>query len=143
MFEFSLSNLMPPSPRAGFKYRFLILIRDFNKKETQKRLQSKYLISFVKLKKKYTDDVCEVNEENSSLWPSRSEDEDIQQILKNVALTVPLGKICSAWLLNSKGCSERKTNVFKAGSSKVDSACHPFEVDEMSTRNIWELSGKK
>ena len=27
--------------------------------------------------------------------------------------------------------------------SKVDSAFHPSEVDEMSTRNIWELSGKK
>ena len=29
------------------------------------------------------------------------------------------------------------------GGSKVDSAFHPFEVDKMSTRNIWELSGKK
>ena len=27
--------------------------------------------------------------------------------------------------------------------SKVDSAFHPSEVDKMSTRNIWELSGKK
>ena len=27
--------------------------------------------------------------------------------------------------------------------SKVDSAFHPFEVDKMSTRNFWELSGKK
>ena len=26
--------------------------------------------------------------------------------------------------------------------SKVDSAFHPFEVDKMSTRNFWELSGK-
>ena len=29
------------------------------------------------------------------------------------------------------------------GGSKVDSAFHPSEVDKMSTRNIWELSGKK
>ena len=29
------------------------------------------------------------------------------------------------------------------GGSKVDSAFHPFEVDKMSTRNFWELSGKK
>ena len=28
------------------------------------------------------------------------------------------------------------------GGSKVDSAFHPSEVDKMSTRNIWELSGK-
>ena len=27
--------------------------------------------------------------------------------------------------------------------SKVDSAFHPSEVDKMSTRNIWEPSGKK
>ena len=29
------------------------------------------------------------------------------------------------------------------GDSKVDSAFLPSEVDQMSTSNIWELSGKK
>ena len=29
------------------------------------------------------------------------------------------------------------------GGSRVDSAFHPPEVDKMSTRNFWELSGKK
>ena len=29
------------------------------------------------------------------------------------------------------------------GGSNVDSALHPSEVDQMSTRNFWELSGKK
>ena len=29
------------------------------------------------------------------------------------------------------------------GGSRVDSAFHPLEVDKMSTRNFWELSGKK
>ena len=29
------------------------------------------------------------------------------------------------------------------GGSKVDSAIHTSEVDKMSTRNFWELSGKK
>ena len=29
------------------------------------------------------------------------------------------------------------------GGSKVDSAFHPSEVDKMSTRNFYELSGKK
>ena len=29
------------------------------------------------------------------------------------------------------------------GGSKVDSAFHPSKVDKMSTRNFWELSGKK
>ena len=29
------------------------------------------------------------------------------------------------------------------GGSKVDSAFHPSEVDKMSTRNLWELSGEK
>ena len=29
------------------------------------------------------------------------------------------------------------------GGFKADSAFHPSEVDKMSTRNFWELSGKK
>ena len=29
------------------------------------------------------------------------------------------------------------------GGSKVDSVFHPCEVDKISTRNFWELSGKK
>ena len=29
------------------------------------------------------------------------------------------------------------------GDSKADSAFHPFEVDKMSTRSFWELSGIK
>ena len=29
------------------------------------------------------------------------------------------------------------------GGSKVNSAGHPSEVDKISTRNLWELSGKK
>ena len=29
------------------------------------------------------------------------------------------------------------------GGSKVDSAFHPSEVDKVSTRTFWELSGKK
>ena len=29
------------------------------------------------------------------------------------------------------------------GDSKVHSTFHPSEVDKMSTRNIWKLSGKK
>ena len=29
------------------------------------------------------------------------------------------------------------------GGSKVDSAFHPSKVDKMSTRNFWELNGKK
>ena len=29
------------------------------------------------------------------------------------------------------------------GGSKVDSVFHPSEVNKMSTRNFWELSGKK
>ena len=28
-------------------------------------------------------------------------------------------------------------------NSKVDSAFHPSKVDKMSTRNFWELCGKK
>ena len=34
-------------------------------------------------------------------------------------------------------------NVDSMGGFKVDSAFHPFEVDKMSTRDFWELSGKK
>ena len=29
------------------------------------------------------------------------------------------------------------------GGSKVDSAFHPSEFDEVTTRNFWDLSGKK
>ena len=29
------------------------------------------------------------------------------------------------------------------GGSKVDSAFHPSEVDQVSTTNFWELSGKE
>ena len=29
------------------------------------------------------------------------------------------------------------------GGSKIDSVFHPSEVGKMSTRNFWELSGKK
>ena len=29
------------------------------------------------------------------------------------------------------------------GGSKVDSVFHPSKIDKMSTRNFWELSGKK
>ena len=31
----------------------------------------------------------------------------------------------------------------KLEGSKVDSTFHPSEFDKMSTRNFWELSGKK
>ena len=33
--------------------------------------------------------------------------------------------------------------IFGKGHNKVNSAFHPSQVDKMSTRNIWELSGKK
>ena len=40
--------------------------------------------------------------------------------------------------------SQSRGPVFKTtGGSKVDSAFHPSEVDKMSTRNFWELNGKK
>ena len=32
--------------------------------------------------------------------------------------------------------------IKQMGGSKVDSAFHPPEVNKMSTRNFWELSGK-
>ena len=34
-------------------------------------------------------------------------------------------------------------DISKAFGSKVDSAFHPSGVDKMSTRNFWELTGKK
>ena len=40
--------------------------------------------------------------------------------------------------------SQSRGPVFKPlGGSKVGSPFHPSEVDKMSTRNFWELSGKK
>ena len=39
--------------------------------------------------------------------------------------------------------SEIKHLIHKNGSSEVDSAVHPSEVDKMSTTDFWELSGKK
>ena len=35
------------------------------------------------------------------------------------------------------------SQVQNQGGSKVDSAFHPSEVDKMSTRNSWDLNGKK
>ena len=41
----------------------------------------------------------------------------------------------------------KKIRNYKRSSSKrcskVNSAFHPSEVDKMSTRNFWELNGKK
>ena len=40
--------------------------------------------------------------------------------------------------------SKSRNPIFKTtGWLKVNSAFHPSEVDKMSTRNFWELSGKK
>ena len=41
--------------------------------------------------------------------------------------------------------SQSRGPVFQKplGGSKVDSAFHPSEVGKMSTKNFWELSGKK
>ena len=40
--------------------------------------------------------------------------------------------------------SQSRGPVFKPlGGSKVNSALHPCEVDKMSTRYFWELTGKK
>ena len=40
--------------------------------------------------------------------------------------------------------SQFRGPIFKTlGGSKVDAVFHPSEVDQMSTRNFWELSGKK
>ena len=52
-----------------------------------------------------------------------------------------------AWsngLVVNAQASQFRGLVFKTtGGSKVDSAFHFSEVDKMSTRNFWELSGKK
>ena len=34
-------------------------------------------------------------------------------------------------------------SLFKITKPQVDSAFHPSDVDKMSTRNFWEVSGKK
>ena len=43
----------------------------------------------------------------------------------------------------SSGDIGRQNLMVSFAGSKVDSAFHPSEVDKMSTRNFWELSGKK
>ena len=49
-----------------------------------------------------------------------------------------MAKWLRRWILNpGVPCSKL------LGGSKVDSAFYPYEVDKMSTRNFWELSGKK
>ena len=48
--------------------------------------------------------------------------------------------IFPVWVLTN---SQEADRVKPLGGSKVDSAFHPPEVDRMSTRNFWELSGKK
>ena len=40
--------------------------------------------------------------------------------------------------------SQSRGHLLKTmGGSKADSAVHPSEIDKMSTRDFWELSGKK
>ena len=49
-----------------------------------------------------------------------------------------MAKWLSRWISNpGVPCSN------PLGGSKVDSVFHSSEVDKMSTRDIWELSGKK
>ena len=53
-------------------------------------------------------------------------------------------EICPADIskINSD-CEKQKILSKPLGGSKVDSAFHPSEVNKMSTRNFWEISGKK
>ena len=37
----------------------------------------------------------------------------------------------------------RMVKCQQLGGSKVDAAVHPSEIDKMSTKDFWELSGKK
>ena len=57
--------------------------------------------------------------------------------VRNKSKVIPKSKVIR-WIPNpGVPCSK------PLGGSKVDSAFHPPEVDRMSTRNFWELSGKK
>ena len=60
-------------------------------------------------------------------------------ISKGVSITWSNGLVVKVLDSQSRG------PIFKKplGGSKVNSAFHPSEVDKMSTRNFWELSGKK
>ena len=53
-------------------------------------------------------------------------------------------EICPAYIskINSD-CEKQKILSKPLDGSKVDSAFHPSEVNKMSTRNFWELGGKK
>ena len=53
------------------------------------------------------------------------------------------GLVVKALYSQSRGPVSRGPCSKPLGGSKVDSAFHPSEVDKMSTRNFWELSGKK
>ena len=60
---------------------------------------------------------------------------DLKELAPRINFTT---YILSRWIPNPRVlCSKPK------GGSQVDSAFHPSEVDKMSIRNFWELSGKK
>ena len=53
-------------------------------------------------------------------------------------IITPMAQWLRRWIPNPEvPCSK------PLGGSKVDSAFHPSEVDKVSSRNFWELSGKK
>ena len=51
--------------------------------------------------------------------------------------------VAMAWWLSRWNPNPRVPCSNPLGGPKVDSAFHPSEVDKMSTRTFWELSGKK
>ena len=49
--------------------------------------------------------------------------------------------VCDGLAVKALDSQSRGPVLKPLGGSKVDSAFHPSEVDKVSTRNFWELSG--
>ena len=47
------------------------------------------------------------------------------------------------WLIEALDFQSRGRMFITTGCSKVNSAFHPAEVDQMNTKNFWEFSSKK
>ena len=79
---------------------------------------------------------CTVNPLMSSVGSGESGG---QHLWKIYHIYLEIGIEASAFYIPDPGAMCSKP----LGGSKVDSAFHPSKVDKMSTRNFWELSGKK
>ena len=77
------------------------------------------------------------------MHPKRLHKIKLEDVTVILTLSLFLAEVAMAWWLRCWIPNPGVPCSKPLGRSKVDSAIHPSEVDKMSTRDFWELSGKK